>query len=93
MVARNPALKSITGFENITSVGGNLSILDNDALSDINFDQLCSVGGEEFTIKSNPKLCNNLATDLKNQVEVCPGGGFVFDPDILINGNKDCSLR
>ena len=48
--------------------------------------------GSRFEIQSNSELCENLAINLKNQIETCPDGGFLStSPHSVIGNNKDCS--
>lgn len=87
-ILSNDALTTLFGIHNITSIGDGLDIRLNNALTDLRLDKLRSVGGD-FYILQNYSLCDNIALDLKNQVETCTIGGLTGY--INISGNKDCS--
>jgi hypothetical protein len=86
-VHSNHLLTSLSGLNNLTSVGWNLSIISNNALVDLLIDDLCLVGAD-FKIVSNLTLCNDLANNLKDQIQACPNGGI--GGGIYID-NKNCS--
>ena len=91
VIINNDALTNLAGLENLTSTGNLLSIRENDVLMTLNLDKLCSVGGD-VQIKDHDELCENLAIDLKNQIETCPEGGVTNShSEIDIANNKDCS--
>ena len=59
----NNALTSLTGLENLISIGGSLEIEDNDALTSLTgLDNVTSIGGG-FDISSNDSLTSLLGLD------------------------------
>lgn len=71
VIGRNPKLISLTGFENTITIGGYLSIFNNDILEDLTgFDNVTLIGNGLF-ISNNAALINlkgldNLTTNNEN---------------------------
>ena len=82
----NDALTSLSGLENITSVGGELWIADNTALTVLGMASLQRIDGD-FSIYYNPLLCTSLAEELRNQVLLRKGIWCIIN----ISGNKECT--
>jgi hypothetical protein len=83
----NATLISLSELHNLTSVGSYLNIENNAALMSLGLDSLCSVN-DNFYITDNPNLCENLAEDLRDQVDTCSGGGIGGND--TIQNNKTC---
>jgi len=80
-------LTSLSGLDNLTSIAGYLRINSNSALTSLGLGSLCTVNGD-FEIYDNTDLCENLAEDLEEQVDLCPGGGI--GGTVNIHSNKTC---
>jgi hypothetical protein len=87
LVISNSNLKRLSGLENITSVGGYLSINDNPTLTNLSgLENLTSIDGD-FNISSNVLLCTSLAKELRDQVLSREGIGGTRS----IHDNKTCT--
>jgi len=87
-IRNNEALTSLSGIGNVYSVGGDLVIENNTALIGLDLVSLCSIG-YNFLINANTRLCENLAEDLRDQIQTCPDGG-IGGGTIEITGNRKC---
>jgi len=89
----NNALTSLTGLENLTSIGGNLKIDGNDALISLTgLDKLTSIGGDLW-IRFNDALSD--LSGLDNVTSINKGDLKIVNNDFLISisglENIDCS--
>ncbi len=90
LVILRSVLTNLNGLSNITSIGGDLRIQNNDVLVNLDgLSSLCSVG-EGITIEDNPELCTASASAeaLRDQILSCDPDGV--SGDIIIEDNKDC---